>query len=56
MVLAGSANLAGMMPAEDVAEMGLSQEITLIGVGCLASGLLLAIPRTASIGVLLVSS
>src|SRR5215471_7409519 len=56
MILAGSAKLFGLFPPDQVAKMGLSLPIQVIGTGELVSAILLLIPRTASLGVLLTSS
>lgn len=56
MILAGSAKLLGLFPPEQVAKLGLSLPIQVIGAGELASAILLLVPRTASLGVLLTSS
>jgi hypothetical protein len=56
MLLAGSAKLLGLFPPEEVAKMGLSLPIQVIGTGEVLSALLLLIPPTASLGVLLTSS
>jgi hypothetical protein len=56
MILSGSAKLLGSFPPEAVAQLGLSGWITVIGAGELATGILLLIPRTSSLGVLLASS
>jgi hypothetical protein len=55
MLLAGSAKVFGLFPPEQVAKMGLSLPIQVIGTGELVSGILLLVPRTASLGVLLTS-
>jgi len=55
MILAGSAKFLGFFPPDQVAKMGLSLPIQVIGAGELVSALLLLIPRTASLGVLLTS-
>ena len=55
MILAGSAKVLGFFPPEEVAKLGLSLPIQVIGVGELASAILLLVPRTASLGVLLTS-
>ena len=55
MLLAGSAKVVGLFPAEQVEKLGLSVPIQVIGAGELVSALLLLIPRTASLGVLLTS-
>ena len=56
MILAGSAKVFGLFPPEQVEKMGLSLSIQVIGVGELASALLLLIPRTSSLGLLLTSA
>ena len=56
MILAGSAKVLGLFPPETVAQMGLTGWITVVGVGELATAVLLLIPRTSSLGVLLASS
>ncbi len=55
MVLAASAKLFGLFPADQVAKMGLGVPIQVIGVGELASALLLLYPGTSSLGLLLTS-
>src|ERR1700758_2422467 len=55
MILAGSAKVFGFFPPEAVAKLGLSLPIQVIGVGELASAILLLIPRTSSLGLLLTS-
>ena len=55
MILAGSAKVLGFFPPQEVAKLGLSLPIQVIGVGELASAILLLVPRTASLGVLLTS-
>ena len=55
MILAGSAKVFGLFPPEEVAKLGLSLPIQVIGVGELASAILLLIPRTSSLGLLLTS-
>jgi uncharacterized membrane protein YphA (DoxX/SURF4 family) len=55
MILAGSAKIFGLFPPEEVAKLGLSLPIQVIGAGELASAILLLIPRTSSLGLLLVS-
>lgn len=55
MILAGSAKVFGLFPPEEVAKLGLGLPIQVIGAGELASGILLLIPRTASLGLLLTS-
>jgi hypothetical protein len=56
MMLAGSAKLLGLFPPEEVAKLGLSVPIQVIGAGELASAILLLVGRTSSLGVLLTSS
>src|SRR6476646_10168964 len=56
MILAGSAKVVGVFPPEEVAKLGLSLPIQVIGVGELASAILLLIPRTSSLGLLLTSA
>ena len=55
MLLAGSAKLLGLFPADQVEKLGLSVPIQVIGAGELVSAILLLVPRTASLGVLLTS-
>ena len=55
MVLAGSAKVLGLFPADQVEKLGLSVPIQVIGAGELLSAILLLVPRTASLGVLLTS-
>src|SRR5712672_4382414 len=55
MLLAGSAKVLGLFPAEQVEKLGLSVPIQVIGAGELVSAILLLIPRTSSLGLLLTS-
>ena len=55
MILAGSAKVFGLFPPEEVAKLGLSLPIQVIGTGELGSANLLLIPRTSSLGLLLTS-
>ena len=55
MLLAGSAKVLGLFPADQVEKLGLSVPIQVIGTGELVSAILLLVPRTASLGVLLTS-
>jgi hypothetical protein len=55
MVLAGSGKLFGLFPPEEVAKLGLSVPIQVIGAGEVLTALLLLVPRTSSLGVLLAS-
>jgi hypothetical protein len=52
MILAGSAKVLGLFPPEEVAKLGLSVPIQIIGAGELAAAILLLIPRTSSLGLL----
>src|SRR5713226_4353712 len=56
MILAGSAKVFGLFPPEEVAKLGLSLPIQVIGAGELASAILMLIPRTSSLGLLLTSA
>ena len=56
MIAAGSAKLLGLFPAEEVAKLGLSVPIQVIGFGEVASAILLLIPRTASLGLYLTTA
>src|SRR5438105_772 len=56
MILPGSLKVLGFFPPEEVAKMGLSLPIQVIGAGELASAILLLIPRTSSLGLLLTSA
>jgi hypothetical protein len=56
MILAGSAKVLGLFPPEEVAKLGLSVPISVIGAGELATAILLLVPRTSSLGILLASS
>ena len=55
MILAGSAKVFGLFPPEEVAKLGLGLPIQVIGVGELTSAILLLIPRTSSLGLLMMS-
>ena len=55
MILLGSAKVLGFFPPEEVAKLGLSLPIQVIGAGELVSAILLLIPRTSSLGLLLTS-
>ena len=55
MILAGSAKVFGLFPPEEVAKLGLSLPIQVIGTGELACAVLLLMPRTSSLGLLLTS-
>src|ERR1700680_2748961 len=55
MILAGLGKGLGFFPPEEVAKLGLSLPIQVIGAGELASAILLLIPRTSSLGLLLAS-
>ncbi|MEO1696482.1 MAG: hypothetical protein AAFU73_04245 [Planctomycetota bacterium] len=57
LILAGLLKVSGRLPEDRVAELGpLSNQLELIGLGAIASGVLLLTPRTAAIGILLSSS
>src|SRR5262245_66503384 len=56
MIFAGSGKVLGFFPPDAVAKYGLGEQILLIGAGELITALLLLIPRTSSLGVLLVSA
>src|SRR5438477_12064679 len=56
MILAGSAKILGFFPPEQVAKLGLGLPIQVIGVGELASAILLLVPRTSSLGLLLTTA
>jgi hypothetical protein len=59
MIFAASGKVSGYAPKEVVEnfqKFGLTDQMRLIGIGELLSGLLLIIPRTCSLGVLLTSS
>jgi hypothetical protein len=59
MLMAGAGKVFGFAPEEIVTklrESGLGEETRLIGLGEMATGLLLILPRTAAPGVLLASS
>ena len=55
MILPGSLKIFGLFPPAEVAKMGLSLPIQVIGAGDLVSAILLLIPRTSSLGLLLTS-
>jgi hypothetical protein len=56
MILAGSAKVLGLFPAEQVQKLGLSVPIQVIGAGELVTAILLLVPRTSSLGILLASA
>src|SRR6516162_7260387 len=53
MILERLGKVFGLFPPDQVAKMGLSLPIVVIGAGELASAVLLLIPRTSSLGLLL---
>jgi hypothetical protein len=56
MLFAGSMKVLGLVPPEQLAELGvIGQNIALIGAGEIMTAILLVIPRTSSLGVLLAS-
>jgi hypothetical protein len=56
MIFSGSSKVFGFVPADAMEKYGLTEQIRLIGTGEVLSALLLLVPRTSSLGVLLVSS
>jgi hypothetical protein len=56
MILTGAVKVLGLFPPEHVEKLGLTNDIRMIGVGEIASGLLLMMPRTTRVGILLTSS
>jgi hypothetical protein len=56
MIFSGSSKILGFVPADAMEKYGLTEQIRLIGTGEVLSALLLLVPRTSSLGVLLVSS
>jgi hypothetical protein len=56
MLFGGSMKVLGLVPAEQLAELGpIGQRIWLIGTGEVITAILLVIPRTSSLGILLAS-
>lgn len=56
MQVAGVVQIIGLLPLRELEQWGLAGYSEMIGFGCMASGLLLLFPRTASLGLLLASS
>jgi hypothetical protein len=56
MIAVGTPKFLGLAPQEQVARLGLSDSIRLIGAGEIITGVLLLIPRTLSLGILLTSA
>ena len=56
MIFTGSQKVLGPAPPEALVRYGLSEQARLIGAGALLTALLLLIPRTSSLGILLVSA
>jgi hypothetical protein len=56
LIFTGSQKVFGLVPREALAKYGLDEQVRLIGVGAVLTGLLLLIPRTSSLGTLLTSS
>lgn len=59
MVMAGSGKVFGFAPQEIIEgleQVGLTEEVLLIGIGEVITAVLLLVPRTSSLGVLLASS
>jgi hypothetical protein len=56
LILTGSQKILGSVPPEALVKYGLGEQARLIGAGAVLSGLLVLIPRTSSLGILLLSS
>jgi hypothetical protein len=56
LIITGAQKVVGLVPPEALARYGLGEQMRLIGAGAFLSGLLLLMPRTASLGLLLTSS
>jgi hypothetical protein len=56
MIFTGSQKVLGSVPPEALVKFGLGEQARLIGAGAVVSAILLLIPRTSSLGILLVSS
>ena len=56
LIVTGSQKILGSVPPEPLVRYGLGEQMRLIGAGAILTALLLLIPRTASLGILLVSS
>ena len=56
MIFTGSQKILGLVPPEALAKYGLDEQVRLIGAGALLTALLLLVPRTSSLGLLLMSS
>jgi hypothetical protein len=56
LIFTGSQKVLGSVPPEALVKFGLGEQVRLIGVGAVLTALVLLIPRTSSLGVLLISS
>ena len=56
LIFTGSQKVLGSVPPEALVKYGLGEQARLIGAGALLTALLLLIPRTSSLGILLVSA
>jgi hypothetical protein len=56
LIFTGSQKILGSVPPEALVRYGLGEQARLIGAGALLTALLLLIPRTSSLGILLVSA
>jgi len=56
LIVTGSQKILGSVPPEPLVRYGLGEQMRSIGAGAILTALLLLIPRTASLGILLVSS
>ena len=56
LVFTGSQKVLGSVPPEALVKYGLEEQARLIGAGAILTALLLLIPRTSSLGILLVSA
>ena len=56
LIFTGLQKVLGLVPPEALAKYGLDTQVRLIGAGALLTALLLLIPRTSSLGLLLMSS
>jgi hypothetical protein len=56
LVFTGSQKILGLTPPDALGKYGLSEYMRLIGVGAVIAAVLLLIPRTSSLGILLISA
>jgi hypothetical protein len=56
LIITGSQKVTGSVPPEALVRYGLGEQAKLIGMGAIITALILVIPRTSSLGILLVSS